>query len=332
MSKPIKRLVIVARADPVLCGHSTEARNLAEVALCRGFNDVRIVTWPLEALQNLPLKPLDQVLPYSRGIVVERPEPIGDYKCVDCRFSAGLVGRLVELFTDGVPTTCLSLYLVPHDDIVANALRTARLLRTNVPVTTYAEAVGSDITNVVRDCLAKSDIGSKGFAASIFATYLNNDRCAAVSQYTKDLIIQCADELDKQVGTTFGTQCRRRIVISYPAINTSDYVHIKSDDIVSALQRRGLRRNEYVLFLSRITPAKGVDDLLDGYAASVAKDSLMRNQRETRADGREHRLRAPQQAAARVRGDFRHRARGEDAIRWRPSHHDRHRRHPRSRW
>lgn len=111
MSKPIKRLVIVAQADPVLCGHSTEARNLAEVALRRGFDDVRIVTWPLEALKNLPLKPLDQVLPCSRGIVVVRPEPIGDYKCVDCRFSAGLVGRLVELSADGVPTTCLSLYL-----------------------------------------------------------------------------------------------------------------------------------------------------------------------------------------------------------------------------
>jgi hypothetical protein len=93
---------------------------------------------------------------------------------------------------------------VPHDDIVANALRTARLLRT-IPVTTYAEAVGSDITNVVRDCLAKNDIGSKGFAASIFVTYFNNDRCAAVSRYTKDLIIQFAGELDEESGTIFET-------------------------------------------------------------------------------------------------------------------------------
>ena len=60
-----RRLVIVVRADPVICGHSGEARNLAEVALQRGFTDVRIITWPLDLLDAscLPLKPLDGVLP-----------------------------------------------------------------------------------------------------------------------------------------------------------------------------------------------------------------------------------------------------------------------------
>ena len=77
-----RRLVIVVRADPVICGHSGEARNLAEVALRRGFTDVRIVSWPLDLLatSGLPLKPLDGVLPYTKGIEVERPEPVGDYK------------------------------------------------------------------------------------------------------------------------------------------------------------------------------------------------------------------------------------------------------------
>ena len=64
-----RRLVIVVRADPVICGHSGEARNLAEVALTRGFDDVRLLTWPIPALQaaGLPLKPLDRLLPYSDG-------------------------------------------------------------------------------------------------------------------------------------------------------------------------------------------------------------------------------------------------------------------------
>src|SRR5690606_24079782 len=75
-----RRLVVVVRADPVICGHSGEARNLAEAALLRGFTEVRIVTWPVERLAaaGLPLKPLDSVLPYSPGIEVERPEPVGD--------------------------------------------------------------------------------------------------------------------------------------------------------------------------------------------------------------------------------------------------------------
>jgi hypothetical protein len=77
----LRRLVIVVRADPVICGHSGEARNLAEAALTRGFTEVRIVTWPIARLveTGLPLKPLDGIAPYSEGIVVERPEPVGDY-------------------------------------------------------------------------------------------------------------------------------------------------------------------------------------------------------------------------------------------------------------
>ena len=79
-NNPTRRLVIVVRADPVICGHSGEARNLAEAALTHGFDDVRIVTWPMPALlaAALPLKPLESVLPYSPGSTVERPEPVGD--------------------------------------------------------------------------------------------------------------------------------------------------------------------------------------------------------------------------------------------------------------
>src|SRR5512142_2566895 len=127
MTFPHRRLVIVVRADPVICGHSGEARNLAEVALTRGYDDVRLLTWPIPALQTagLPLKPLDRLLPYSPGITVERPEPVGDYRVPDGRYLAGLAGRLVELLMDGVPTTCLSRYLAPHANVVVDAVAAA---------------------------------------------------------------------------------------------------------------------------------------------------------------------------------------------------------------
>ena len=56
MSNPDRRLVIAVRADPVICGHSGEARNLAEVALTRGFTDVRLLTWPIPVLQQAGLR------------------------------------------------------------------------------------------------------------------------------------------------------------------------------------------------------------------------------------------------------------------------------------
>jgi glycosyltransferase involved in cell wall biosynthesis len=268
--QPTRRLVIVVRADPVICGHSGEARNLAEVALHRGFDDVRIVTWPLETLADLPQKPLASVLPYSPGIVVERPEGVGDYKVPDGRHTAGMVGRLVELFLDGVPTVCLSLYLMPHAHVVIEALGVCRSLGRTPTVTTIAEAVGSDITNVVRSCVEQ---GRFGAAAHTFTSYLSHDRCVAVSQYTKDCIVDAADEVDAHWGSTFGEECRARVGISYPAIDCRS-ARPDDEEVRAALARRGLERDGYVLFLSRITPAKGVDDLIDGFARSAARGAV----------------------------------------------------------
>jgi glycosyltransferase involved in cell wall biosynthesis len=264
-----RRLVIVVRADPVICGHSGEARNLAEVALQRGFTDVRIISWPLDLLakSGLPLKPLDGVLPYSKGIEVERPEPVGDYKVPDGRYLAGMTGRLVELFTDGIPTVCMSLYLSPHTLAVSEALKVARSTGLPVNVKTIAEAVGSDVTNVVRSCAGD---GRFGAAAQVLSAYLDSDLPVAVSDYTKELIISSAEEIDARHGTCFAERCRQRVRISYPAINTPDYLYLCPEETAEVLEWRQLVRNRYVLYLSRLARAKGVDDLIAGFAKSAA--------------------------------------------------------------
>ncbi len=273
VERPNRRLVIVVRADPVICGHSGEARNLAEVALQRGFDDVRIVTWPLLALQasKLPLKPLDHVMPYSDGITVERPEGVGDYKVPDGRVLAGITGRLVELFTDGVPTVAMSLYLTPHTTAVVEAERAARASGLPTDLTTVAEAVGSDITNVVRSCV---EAGRFGAAAHLFATYLANDHCVAVSEYTRDLIVSAAREIDARHGTRFAAQCAERVAVSYPAIDSSAYTALDPAETAATLTRRGLRPDGYALFLSRLSKAKGVNDLIAAFARSRARHDV----------------------------------------------------------
>ncbi len=268
--RPRRRLVVVVRADPVICGHSGEARNLAETAVERGFDDVRIVTWPLGALEasGLPLKPLDGVLDYSPGITVERPAPVGDYKVPDGRWTAGIVGRLVELFTDGVPTVCLSLYLHPHTSCVVEAVRIARATGLPVRVTTIAEAVGSDVTNVVRTAV---DRGAWGAAAATLATYLANDHVVAVSDYTRRLILQAAATVDAALGTSFAGTCETRVRVSYPAVDTDAFLDPDPLAVDRACAARGLESGRYVLFLSRLTPAKGVDDLIDGYRRAACR-------------------------------------------------------------
>ncbi|MFY1699770.1 MULTISPECIES: glycosyltransferase [unclassified Solwaraspora] len=273
MTRPSRRLVIVVRADPVICGHSGEARNLAEVALTRGFTDVRLLTWPIATLQaaGLPLKPLDRLLPYSPGITVERPEPVGDYRVPDGRHLAGLTGRLVELLADGVPTTCLSMYLVPHTTVVNDAVTAARAAGFTTDVRTVAKAVGSDVTNVIASCLRE---GRFGAATVLFTTFLASDELVAVSEYTRDEIVASAEQVDAHCGTNFADQCRERVTVSYPPIDTSAYLDLDPAAVDEALARRGLRRGGYLLFLSRVARAKGIYDLVIAYGQMRCRDEV----------------------------------------------------------
>lgn len=273
MTYPRRRLVIVVRADPVICGHSGEARNLAEVALTRGFDDVRLLTWPIPALRaaGLPLKPLDRLLPYSRGITVERPEPVGDYRVPDGRYLAGLTGRLVELLAEPVPTTCLSMYLAPHATVVVDAVAAARAAGFAPDVRTVAKAVGSDVTNVIRSCLRE---GRFGAATALFTTFLANDEVVAVSEYTRDEIVAAAEQVDARCGTGFAEQCRRRVIVSYPPIDAAAYLDLDPARVDAALARRGLERDGYLLFLSRVARAKGIYDLLIAFGQTRCRSRM----------------------------------------------------------
>ena len=179
-----------------------------------------------------------------------------------------MTGRLVELFTDGVPTVCMSLYLSPHTIAVSDALRVAQATGLPVPVTTIAEAVGSDVTNVVRSCVAD---GRFGAAAQVLSAYLDSDVPVAVSDYTRQLIISSAEEIDARHGTDFAERVPAAGGDLLPGGQHRRLPRPGSRARPAARwPRRGLAPDGYVLFLSRLAHAKGVDDLIAGFAASAA--------------------------------------------------------------
>ena len=260
----VSHLIMVVRADPIICGHSTEARNLAEAGIEMGLESVHIVTYPIDVLEEseLPLKPLETVSRYSAGIKVCRPNPVGDYKVLDGRLGYALSGELVDLLhvLHG-RVMLMDLYLVPHGQMVMNAVQTFQNLDRTPDVFTVGEAVGSDITNVVRNAL---EAGQTGAAQIVLANYLDHDLPVAVSEFTKNMIVESGEAVDEKLGTDFATQLRERVQISYPAIDTVAYISIEEDlqRVDNILSSRGLERDGYVMFLSRIAPAKGVDDLV----------------------------------------------------------------------
>lgn len=267
LSPPIQNAVFLVRADPIICGHSTEARNLAEAAARMGIRNVHIVSYPFDTLETsgLPLKPIETISPYSDGIVVDRPEPLGDYKVLDQRLTLGISGHLVDLLHK-LPgrTLLMDLYLVPHGLMAMRAVNSFRMSGTGAQVFTVGEAVGSDITNVVNNALAEGRLGA---AQVVLSNYLEHDHPVAVSRFTKDLIVAAGRKVDAGLGTSFTGQLESRVGVSYPAIDTAAYLDIESrpHEVDAVLARRGLERDGYVMFLSRIVPAKGVDDLVHAW-------------------------------------------------------------------
>ncbi len=263
-------LIILSRADPIICGHSTETRNLAEAAIAEGVSRVRVVSYPLDVLEasELPLKPLDSVADYAPGIKVDRPDPVGDYKVLDGRLGYGISGHLIDLLIS-LPgrTAVMNLYLVPHGQMVMQAVETVRRMGgVEVPLT-IAEAVGSDITNVVGNAVAT---GRYGAAALVLQNFLDHDLPVAVSDFTRELIVAAGRQVDEQLNTRFADQLTARVQISYPAIDTTAYLQPSLTDAQQAdlLARRGLVRDGYLLFLSRLAKAKGVADLIQAYRSS----------------------------------------------------------------
>ena len=265
-----KNLIILVRADPIICGHSTEARNLAEAAHAAGLEKIHIVSYPIDTLKEsgLPLKPLASVQSYSQGIEVDRPEPLGDYKVLDGRLSYAISGHMIDLLNscEG-PTLVMDLYIVPPGMMVMNAVNAQQHFGPRGRVATIAEAVGSDITNVVNEALKTGQIGA---AQLVLSNYLSHELPVAVSAYTRDLIVEAGQKVDAMIGTRFEQQLKDRVEISYPAIDTSKYLSVEKHPkrVEEALAERGLERDGYILFLSRLARAKGVDDLIHAYRSS----------------------------------------------------------------
>jgi glycosyltransferase involved in cell wall biosynthesis len=164
-------------------------------------------------------------------------------------------------------TIIMDLYLVPHGQMVMEAVNSFRGMKENANCITIGEAVGSDITNVVTNTIAAGQVGA---AQMVLSSYLQHDLPVAVSQFTKDMIVECGAKVDAELGTDFERRLKDRVEISFPAIDTGAYLAIENDPTTmeEVLSSRKLEKDGYIMFLSRIAPAKGVDDLIRAYRTS----------------------------------------------------------------
>src|SRR4029453_9310756 len=103
---------------------------------------------------------------------------------------------------------------------------------------------------------------------NVLSSLLDAELPVAVSEYTRQLVIAAAEEIDARHGTTFADRGRERIAVSYSAIDSAAYLELPTAEVAKRLAARGLTPGCYVLYLSRLAQAKGVDDVIAGFAQS----------------------------------------------------------------
>lgn len=121
-----------------------------------------------------------------------RPSAIGNYKLLDGRYNFGMTSAIIELARSDsmMELTVMCLYLQPQASIVLYAVRGIRgAFRKQFDVTTVAEAVGSDVTNVLCNALRDSNYGA---AITVLSDFLSFDVPVCVSEFTRSEILRHA--------------------------------------------------------------------------------------------------------------------------------------------
>src|SRR5690606_40393875 len=74
------------------------------------------------------------------------------YRVIDGGLTTAMKGRLIELLSDGKETIVISMYLLPHTNIVTEAVSAAQLAGLSVNVTTVARSEERRVGGVCREC------------------------------------------------------------------------------------------------------------------------------------------------------------------------------------
>ena len=274
----------MVRADPVICGHSGEARNLAEVALTRGFDDVRLLTWPIPTLQaaGLPLKPLDRLLPYSAGHH-RRAARAGRRLPGAGRAPPGRPhrppGRAARRAgADDLPVD------VPRAAHHRRHRRRRRGAGGRLRAGRAHHGQGGRLRRHQRDPVVPAARAGSARPTVLFTTFLANDEVVAVSEYTRE---RDRRRRPRQVDAHCGTTLRRAVPApgdrQLPADRHGGLPRPRPGAVDAALARRGLERDGYILFLSRVARAKGIYDLVIAFGQMRCRSRREARRRRHRA-------------------------------------------------
>ncbi len=183
-------------------------------------------------------------------------------KVLDGNLIKAFIGQVIQLIGEKHITVLSTFYLDPHAYIANQAKFYAQMVLDKKIITAH-KAVGSDVLNSI----ANHRIDGEG--KFLLLQLLSGDLMLAVSQFTKEKIIEYAEDI---LPSRLVKKIASEMKVLYTPFNNDYFLERDEEELHSFKRRFSIREHMKIIsYMGRLFPEKGVEDLLAAFAL-VKKD------------------------------------------------------------
>jgi glycosyltransferase involved in cell wall biosynthesis len=185
------------------------------------------------------------------------PDGRGNVKVLDGALIKAFTGQVINLIIEKNINVLSTFYLDPHGYIANQAKLYAQMvLGTNI--ITAHKVVGSDVLNSIANHCTDSE------GRFLLLQLLGADLMLAVSQFTKDKIIEYAQNL---LPERFTEKIATEMKVLYAPFNNTYFLERDDEELYAFKKKFRVADNKRIIsYIGRLFPEKGVEDLLAAFA------------------------------------------------------------------
>jgi len=190
------------------------------------------------------------------------PADHGNVKVLDGALIKAFIGQVIQLISENNINVLSTFYLDPHAYIANQAKIYAQVVLGKKIITAH-KAVGSDVLNSI------ANHRRDGEGKFLLLQLLSGDLMLAVSQFTKEKIIEYAEDI---LPSRLAEKIASEMKVLYAPFNNEYFLERDEEELHSFKRKfRILEHMKIISYMGRLFPEKGVEDLLAAFAL-VKKD------------------------------------------------------------
>ena len=254
------KVCTISKYPPYMSGHSFEALYQGKALLeMTGEKHYEVTYDPslYEQATNYNNSP-DLLFEAEQYVHVYRvlPDYKGNVKVLDGALIKAFIGQVINLIIEKEITVLSTFYLDPHAYIANQAKLYAQTILGRKILTAH-KAVGSDVLNSI------ANHRTDGAGKFLLLQLLSADLMLAVSQFTKDKIVEYAQDL---LPLHLTEKIAAEMKVLYAPFNNTYFLERDEEEIHCFQEKFHIPENAKIIsYVGRLFPEKGVEDLLAAF-------------------------------------------------------------------